>query len=256
MCGKVTIYGSSPYKGLTQGNTTALPGARCGWVSEPEMDLQVHWIWTGRHSLNSAGPGPMAPGGPLHLAAPRDIRQSLLTLMYSFTTVCSQNRIHPFWYIEIFIFSLNIHRAAMTLWPNIVWPPTPIQRKPTETCTSLDLWMCAVASRNMGCMALSADSLNPASWERWSLLMSDLSSISHRCLAGLRSGEFRGYVTILNLLLCSPNHPWNIYALWKGLFSYSFHERWSTMVRVQVCQILQLGHYSCFQHHLSEKHVD
>ena len=46
-----------------------------------------------------------------------------------------------------------------------------------------------------------------------------LSSTSHRCLIGLRSGEFGGQVNISNSLVCSSNHSWTILALLHSVLS-------------------------------------
>ncbi len=42
---------------------------------------------------------------------------------------------------------------------------------------------------------------------------------SYRYSIGLRSGEFGGQVNTSNLLLCSSNHSWTIFALWQGALS-------------------------------------
>jgi len=94
--------------------------------------------------------------------------------------------------------------------PNIVLAPLLL---PVKVCSPLDPWRCTVVS---GTKILAAEFWSPVLRSGASMDQTCLFSTSHRCLFGLRSGEFGGQV---NTSLCSSNHSWTIFALWQGTLS-------------------------------------
>ena len=114
-----------------------------------------------------------------------------------------------------------IHRSGITYWPPAKYcagPPfaakTALTRwgmdstRPLKVCCGI--WHQDVSSRSFkSCMLQGGASMD------WICL----SSTSHRCSIGLRSGEFGGQVNTSNLLLCSSNHSWNMFVFLHGVLS-------------------------------------